>query len=106
MSLEYQIRHRKRGKYTKHVHTSEFFIIKLLRQHPANLFTISNYIKKDKRTTQQLITILRRKGYYITLKGYGGLYELKIIQCVKCGVGFKTINGLRKHDTRSHGRIE
>ena len=102
MSLDLKIRHRIRGKYVKHVHNSEYFIVKLLKQKPHTLETISNYIKKDKRTTQQMITNMRKKGYYITLKGYGGFYELKTVWCEKCGFGSYTVRGLRRHDTMSH----
>lgn len=100
--IQYLIRHRPRGKYTKHQHNAEFFIIKLLKRRSSNLETISHYINKDKKSTRQFITILRRKGYYITLKGYGGLYEMKKIRCQVCGSQHLTINGVRKHHTRNH----
>lgn len=102
--LEQIIRSRPRGKYNiSEKSNSHYWMIKLLERKPASLEEISNYIKKDHATTHQLITLLRRKGYHITLKGYGGLYELIKSKCPTCKKIINTSNGLRIHHRLKHG---
>ena len=104
MNLDQIIRSRPRGKYNiQENRNSQYWIIRLLERNPATLETISNYIKKDQRTTQQLITLLRRRGYYISLKGYGGLYELIKEKCPTCKKIINTSHGLRIHHKIIHG---
>ena len=78
-------------------------MIRLLERQDATVETISNYIKKDIRTTHQLITLLRRKGYDISLLGYGGMYHLNKTKCPKCHKIINTSNGLRIHHRLKHG---
>lgn len=67
--------HNKGMKYQKHKVSSQIWIVELLKRRNADLDTISKYIKCDKRTTRQLITVLRRKGHHISLLDYQGEYQ-------------------------------
>ena len=82
---------------------SKELMLKLLRLHPATLETLSFYIKRNKSSTRQYITLLRNDGYYITLQGVGGFYELHKINCKMCKKKFETTKGLRIHHTTRHG---
>lgn len=109
-TVEQLIENHKRGhnlglKYNIKNPNSKFLIIQLLRQHPASLETLSNYIKKTHSSTKQFITLLRNDGYYITLQGVGGFYELKKINCKLCKKKFETVKGVRVHHTKRHVKI-
>ena len=60
---------RKGAKYNKHKVSRELLILSQIKRQPLNIGMLCAFTNSNKKTVQQMLTHLRRKGHHISLNG-------------------------------------